>query len=347
MTQNIRFYPIVYTRTQRNDFGFYACPESKFEGSILKDIEIYVRQTINEDHYPEITQPRHLFVACKDYILWGTGMRNKMFLPREFHVGGNGDNRPIRGFWGGVIDVSQSPSTAWNIPSLPFDFEEEKPFAKFLFEKYVKDQWLTNRVVYQETDEHPCFYSEVSFQAPEKRKDCVCFVSQQKGDSMERFFRSTVSSPSPVSILTGLDSESHAMTIARKTRIGLDFAGMLGQTAKPFFRRFAEPAEVSQAEIDEEIKNRENDSRCAYCRILSWLKTLLSLGIGRKASEPPASCPRKRTVTEPKEEIPRRAEPYQGGNPFQKRPQLKTEEKNLPKKSPDFPSQSGNPDSFN
>lgn len=109
----MNFYPIVYTRTAlRNlskgrdgvDFAYRATPPG-FVGSPLENL---MRQTINEDSFDTITTPRRVFCRTENRLFWGLGLHNDFFLPSEVcdALELSGGERKIRGFWGGLIELS-------------------------------------------------------------------------------------------------------------------------------------------------------------------------------------------------------------------------------------------------
>jgi len=107
----MKFYPIVYTRTNRPphgvDFHFKARPKE-----FPSELQTYTQQLINEDHFPRtLTQPRRIFVRTRDYIFWGLGLLNEWFVSEnewddivqdELH---RNFGKKVRGFWGGFIDL--------------------------------------------------------------------------------------------------------------------------------------------------------------------------------------------------------------------------------------------------
>lgn len=109
----MRFYPLVYTRTALPspakgrggvDFAYRATPP----GFVDSSLETLTRQTINEDRFAKATTPRRVFYRTERIVFWGLGLHNDFFLPSEVcdALEMSDGERGIRGFWGGLIELS-------------------------------------------------------------------------------------------------------------------------------------------------------------------------------------------------------------------------------------------------
>ena len=179
----MKFYPIVYTRTAlRNlakgrdgvDFIYRALAPS-FAGSPLERL---MRQTINEDRFKEITTPRRVFCRTENYLFWGLGLHNEFFLPSEVcdALELTEGERKLRGFWGGLIELSdgdvlsnetlnliastlESREADSALPNDAASLDETQPlegqafvgrssfvFASRLFQRFVQKDWTNVKV---------------------------------------------------------------------------------------------------------------------------------------------------------------------------------------------------------
>lgn len=124
-TTRVQFYPIVLTRTalrdlakdrEGYDFALRAAPP-KFP-SELREL---VGETINEDRYSPSTTPRRVYYRTPEFVLWGLALRNDWFTPAEIasELDFSDGERRLRGFWGGMIDLTQIDAETLKNNALP------------------------------------------------------------------------------------------------------------------------------------------------------------------------------------------------------------------------------------
>lgn len=120
----------VYTRTKNVDYQAIISPSEEFcPKSTRKLFLTQARGIINVEQYDDpLVEPRWLFSKKGNLLLWGIGVQNKE-LNEDVYKDFTG--RPVRGFFGLVIDLSEQEAL------LPFDLA----FFKKLYLSYIVPLW--------------------------------------------------------------------------------------------------------------------------------------------------------------------------------------------------------------
>lgn len=193
-----------YTRIKNVDYqAIISPPEDICPKSARKMFLTQARGIINVEQYDDpLTEPRWLYSKIDNLLLWGVGILNKELNDDVFK---DFAGRPVRGFFGIIIDVTKQD------PTLPFDLN----FFKQLYSSYIIPIWELEFDAFKKSsvtadfdiDLFTCISkqsSQISLNTDSNRTNLLGNVIPTDA------FSAALSMPDSTSIVTGFSSKAHA-----------------------------------------------------------------------------------------------------------------------------------------
>ncbi len=194
----------IYTRIENVDYqAIISPPEDVCPKSARKIFLTQARGIINVEQYDDpLVEPRWLYSKIDNLLLWGVGILNKELSDEVFK---DFAGRPVRGFFGLVIDVSQQE------PLLPFDLN----FFKQLYASYLVPIWNVELDTFKKSsicadfDVEPftCITKNSSHISLNTDSDKTNLLG---GVTPIDAFSAALSIPNNTSVVTGFSSKAHA-----------------------------------------------------------------------------------------------------------------------------------------
>lgn len=194
----------IYTRIKNVDYqAIISPPEAICPKSARKQFLTQARGIINVEQYDDpLTEPRWLYSKIDNLLLWGVGILNKELNEDVFK---DFAGRPVRGFFGIIIDVTKQD------PTLPFDLN----FFKQLYSTYIVPIWDLELDAFKKSsvtadfdiDLFTCISkqsSQISLNTDSNRTNLLGSIIPTDA------FSAALSLSDNTSIVTGFSSKAHA-----------------------------------------------------------------------------------------------------------------------------------------
>ena len=219
----MKYYPYIYGRTFHIDYREIVCPPAEI--GVDQKIRKLVRQCINEDVPSNglIAEERYLLTQNEQVVLLGIGLHNNMLSNKSFCFDKSG-TRMVRSFVGIVMKKEDFLQCS----SLPLSTE----FFENIFVKYVRPRWqlpdtpmnIDSVIAVQEEalPDGTWTPQDGTIRFNEKAGICRFFPQSEKEAVLHslKYCRS--------SVVTGLNTESHVGTAARKFQVDMFNAECIG-----------------------------------------------------------------------------------------------------------------------
>ena len=219
----MKYYPYIYGRTFHIDYREIVCPPAAI--GVDQKIRKLVRQCINEDVPSNglIAEERYLLTQNEQVVLLGIGFHNNMLSNKSFCFDKSG-TRMVRSFVGIVMKKEDFLQCS----SLPLSSE----FFENIFVKYVGPRWqlsdtpmnIDSVIAVQEEalPDGTWTPQDGTIRFNEKTGICRFFPQSEKEAVLHslKYCRS--------SVVTGLNTESHVGTAARRFQVDMFNAECIG-----------------------------------------------------------------------------------------------------------------------
>ena len=194
----------VYTRTRNVDYQAIISPSENFCPKQTRKLFLtQARGVINVEQYDDpLVDPRWLFSKRDNLLLWGIGIQNKM-LNEDVYKDFTG--RPVRGFFGIIIDLSQQEGV------IPFDVD----FFKRIYTSYILPIWEVEFDTFKKSSIQFDFdveqFTFIKGSTPTVNLNYDVDKTRILGEvKLSDVFSSALSSDADTSIVAGFSSKAHA-----------------------------------------------------------------------------------------------------------------------------------------
>ena len=219
----MKYYPYIYGRTFHIDYREIVCPPAEI--GIDQKIRKLVRQCINEDVPSNglIAEERYLLTQNEQVVLLGIGFHNNMLSNKSFCFDKSG-TRMVRSFVGIVMKKEDFLQCS----SLPLSTE----FFENIFVKYVGPRWqlpdtpmnIDSVIAGQEEALQDGIWTPQDGTIRFNEKAGICrFFPQSEKEAVLHSLKYCHSS-----VVTGLNTESHVGTAARRFQVDMFNAECIG-----------------------------------------------------------------------------------------------------------------------
>lgn len=255
----MKYYPYIYGRTFHIDYREIVCPPAEI--GVDQKIRKLVRQCINEDVPSNglIAEERYLLTQNEQIVLLGIGFHNNMLSNKSFCFDKSG-TRMVRSFVGIVMKKEDFLQCS----SLPLSTE----FFENIFVKYVGPRWQLpdtpmniDSVIAGQEEALPdgtWTPQDGTIRFNEKAGICRFFPQSEKEAVLHslKYCRS--------SVVTGLNTESHVGTAARRFQVDMFNAECIGTSMRKDEELYQQTEPDFQADeqyMERNWRNWENKER--------------------------------------------------------------------------------------
>lgn len=253
----MKYYPYIYGRTFHIDYREIVCPPAAI--GVDQKIRKLVRQCINEDVPSNglIAEERYLLTQNEQAVLLGIGFHNNMLSNKSFCFDKSG-TRMVRSFVGIVMKKEDFLQCS----SLPLSTE----FFENIFVKYVGPRWQLpdtpmniDSVIAGQEEALPdgtWTPQDGTIRFNEKAGICRFFPQSEKEAVLHslKYCRS--------SVVTGLNTESHVGTAARKFQVDMFNAECIGISMQKDEELYKQTKPDFQADdMERDWRDWENEER--------------------------------------------------------------------------------------
>lgn len=253
----MKYYPYIYGRTFHIDYREIVCPPAAI--GVDQKIRKLVRQCINEDVPSNglIAEERYLLTQNEQVVLLGIGFHNNMLSNKSFCFDKSG-TRMVRSFVGIVMKKEDFLQCS----SLPLSSE----FFENIFVKYVGPRWqlsdtpmnIDSVIAVQEEalPDGTWTPQDGTIRFNEKAGICRFFPQSEKEAVLHslKYCRS--------SVVTGLNTESHVGTAARRFQVDMFNAECIGTSMRKDEELYKQTEPDFQTDdMERDWRNWENKER--------------------------------------------------------------------------------------
>lgn len=253
----MKYYPYIYGRTFHIDYREIVCPPAAI--GVDQKIRKLVRQCINEDVPSNglIAEERYLLTQNEQVVLLGIGFHNNMLSNKSFCFDKSG-TRMVRSFVGIVMKKEDFLQCS----SLPLSSE----FFENIFVKYVGPRWqlsdtpmnIDSVIAVQEEalPDDTWTPQDGTIRFNEKAGICRFFPQSEKEAVLHslKYCRS--------SVVTGLNTESHVGTAARRFQVDMFNAECIGISMQKDEKLYKQTEPDFQADdMERDWRDWENKER--------------------------------------------------------------------------------------
>ena len=253
----MKYYPYIYGRTFHIDYREIVCPPAAI--GVDQKIRKLVRQCINEDVPSNglIAEERYLLTQNEQVVLLGIGFHNNMLSNKSFCFDKSG-TRMVRSFVGIVMKKEDFLQCS----SLPLSSE----FFENIFVKYVGPRWqlsdtpmnIDSVIAVQEEalPDGTWTPQDGTIRFNEKAGICRFFPQSEKEAVLHslKYCRS--------SVVTGLNTESHVGTAARRFQVDMFNAECIGISMQKDEKLYEQTEPDFQTDdMERDWRNWENKER--------------------------------------------------------------------------------------
>lgn len=223
----MKYYPYIYGRTFHIDYREIVCPPAEI--GIDQKIRKLVRQCINEDVPSNglIAEERYLLTQNEQVVLLGIGFHNNMLSNKSFCFDKSG-TRMVRSF----VGIVMKKEDFLQCDSLPLSTE----FFENIFVKYVGPRWqlsdtpmnIDSVIAGQEEALPDGTWTPQDGTIRFNEKAGICrFFPQSEKEAVLHSLKYCHSS-----VVTGLNTESHVGTAARRFQVDIFNAECIGTSMR-------------------------------------------------------------------------------------------------------------------